>query len=286
MDDDGDTYVTSPVFTYEVKGTGDTLTRIAANFHVDVYDILFLNRDLLGMNARPCDKPKLHAKLLIPKNNRNSRGVKSGDDSTTTIHHDENPPPYVPSKEIRWHICKENDTPRTIAKMYNVNTYDLVERNKGRLPGLISSSRLKENTKIKISHLDIPDNLYKPYAHWSFPDSKYEDPEPSYMMVRKLQRRRKVSQQQQQQRSTTKKSLPSAAVAATVTIENDSSTSFVASLKGLVVEDDIPNPSLLLSPPSQKIPAVTNNAMSQEPSSIRLNNEDSSIGSIHNVFRQ
>lgn len=252
-----DTHVTSPVFTYDVKGTGETLTRIAAKFHADVYDILFLNRDLLGMNARPCDKPKIHAKLLIPKNSQNSRN-----DDPTTSSHDENPLPYVPSNEIQWHICKENDTPRTIAKMYNVSTYDVVERNKGRLPGLISSSRLKENTKIKVSHLHVPDNLYKPYAHWSFPDSKYEDPEPSYMMVRKLHRRRKVPQTQH---SMTKKQSSSSAVAAATS--DDPSISFVASLKGMVVENDIPNPSLLLSPPSLKMPATTE-VTSQQPSSI------------------
>ena len=228
---DDDTNVTSPVFTYEVKSAGETFTRIAAKFHVDVYDILFLNRLLLGMNARPCDKPKIQAKLLIPKNSQNSN---IADDLTSS---NDDTQPYVPSDEIKWHTCKENDTPRTIAKMYNVSTYDLVERNKGRLPGLISSSRLKENTKIKVSHLNVPDNLYKPYAHWSFPDSKYEDPEPSYMMVRKLNRRRKTSH---------------------ATAQHDPPISFLSSLKGSIVENDISNPSLLLSPPSQKMPAIVN----------------------------
>ena len=260
-----DTHITSPVFTYQVKGTGETLTRIATKFHVDVYDILFLNRELLGMNARPCDKPKIHATLLIPKNSENDSGNSSDkDDPSTNI--DENPPLYVPSDEIQWHICKENDTPRTIAKMYNVSTYDVVERNKGRLPGLISSSRLKENTKIKVSHLHVPDNLYKPYAHWSFPDSKYEDPEPSYMMVRKLHRRRKVSQQQPHS-TTTKKRLSSTTTAVAAT-EQDASISFMSSLKGVVVENDIPNPSLLLSPPAQKMPYVTNVQFQPSPLSI------------------
>ena len=258
-DENDDTHITSPVFTYEVNSTGDTLTRIAAKFHVDVYDILFLNRDLLGMNARPCDKPRIHAKLIIPKNCQNS----SSSDDPTTNSTNEIPPSYAPSNEIQWHICKENDTPRTIAKMYNVSTYDVVERNKGRLPGLISSSRLKENTKIKVSHLHVPDNLYKAYAHWSFPDSKYEDPEPSYMMVRKLHRRRKVTPQP---RALTKKQLSSTKVAATT--EDDPSPLFVSSLKGIIVENDIPYPSLLLSPPSQKMPATTDIESQQQSSAL------------------
>jgi LysM domain len=215
--DEENPFVTSNVMTHTVKNSGETLTRIAAKFQVDVWDIIFLNKHMLGAHVRPCDKPRLNTLLLIP-----DKGHDKVDATTTASQL------YVPASEIRWHIAKENDTPRTIAKMYNLSTYDIVERNKCRLPGLMSSSRLKEGTKIKVSHLDVPENLYKPYAHWSFPDSKYEDPEPSYMMVRKLHRR-KVPQQ----------------------VRTNSAVElrpFLASLNVSVANNDASMPSLLLPP--------------------------------------
>jgi hypothetical protein len=163
-------FVTSKVVSYNVTH-GETLTRIAAKFGVDVWDIIFLNQDILG-EAQPSSKPKLNTLLLIP-------GKEALDNDIA-----------VPTGLIQWHVAKENDTPRTIAKTFNVSCHDIVYGNKGRLPGLISSSRLKEGTRIKVSHFDIPENEFRAYAHWSFPDSKYEDPEPSYMMVRKLNRRK------------------------------------------------------------------------------------------------
>jgi hypothetical protein len=66
----------------------------------------------------------------------------------------------------QFYIAKENDTPRKIAKMFQVSCIDLVEANKARLPGLMSSSRLRDGTKVKVSHLDVLDVGYKPYAHW------------------------------------------------------------------------------------------------------------------------
>jgi LysM domain len=224
-------FITSPVMTYQVKNNGETLTRIAAKFQVDVWDVIFLNRHVLGTNARPCDKPKLNALLLIPAIANEEEVVAQ--------------PVYVPSSEIRWHIAKENDTPRTIAKMYNLSTYDVVEKNKCRLPGLVSSSRLKEGTRVKVSHLDVPENLYKPYAHWSFPDSKYEDPEPSYMMVRKLHRRRVRNCNLAEGRL------------------------FLSSLKASVVDNDASSPSLFLSPlsPSPKMEpsSLHHSAQSHQP---------------------
>lgn len=165
-------FVTSKVMAYKVT-TGETLTRIAAKFECDVCDIIFLNKHILG-EAQPSSKPKLNIMLLIP--------AKQALDTGTAF--------AVPTGEIKWHVAKENETPRTIAKKFNVSCQDIVVGNKGRLPGLISSSRLKDGTRIKVSHFDIPGNEYQAYAHWSFPDSKYEEPEPSYMMVRKLNRRK------------------------------------------------------------------------------------------------
>jgi HMG (high mobility group) box/LysM domain len=163
-------FVTSPIMSYKVS-TGETLTRIAAKFEVDVWDIIFLNKHILG-DAQPSSKPKLNTLLIIP--------AKEELDTTAS----------VPSGDIQWHVAKENETPRIIANKFKVNCKDIVDGNKGRLPGLMASSRLKDGTRIKISHFDFPENEYAAYAHWSFPDAKYEEPEPSYMMARKLNRRK------------------------------------------------------------------------------------------------
>lgn len=163
-------FVTSKVMSYKVT-TGETLTRIAAKFGVDVWDIIFLNKDILG-DAQPSSKPRLNILLLIPAKEEMDTAVS------------------LPLGEVQWHVAKENETPRTIAKKFGVSCQDIVDGNKSRLPGLISSSRLKDGTRIRVSHFEIIANEYKAYAHWSFPDSKYAEPEPSYMMVRKLVRRK------------------------------------------------------------------------------------------------
>jgi len=166
-------FVTSKIVSYTVKA-GETLTRIALKFGVDVWDIIFLNKHILGEEAKPSDKPKRNIILLIPAPEEVDSTKKS----------------VVSPEEIQWHVAKENETPRTIAKKFDISCQDIVDGNKGRLLGLMAGSRLKDGTRIKISHFDIPENEYKAYAHWSFPDSCYEEPEPSYIMARKLNRRK------------------------------------------------------------------------------------------------
>jgi len=42
---------------------------------------------------------------------------------------------------------------------------------------------------LQVSNLDQHYDEYVPYCHWTFPDDKFENNEPSYMMVRKLNRK-------------------------------------------------------------------------------------------------
>ena len=161
------TFVTSKTTTYTVR-TGETISRIASKHEVDVWDVLFLNRHILG-DAKPSSKPMLNTVMLIPEK-----------ESTGEIK------PRVPATDIEWHVAKENETPKMIAKMYNVGSTAVVQANKGRFPGLMATSRLKEGTRIKVSHFDVFDHEYKAYAHWSFPDKAYEEPEPSYMVSPQL----------------------------------------------------------------------------------------------------
>ena len=58
------------------------------------------------------------------------------------------------SASAKWHIAKENETPRKIAKVYGVDCKELVDANIRLWPGLLASSRLKKGTKIKVSCFD------------------------------------------------------------------------------------------------------------------------------------
>jgi hypothetical protein len=90
----------------------------------------------------------------------------------------------------QWYIASENDTPRMIAKQFGVSCSDLVTANRDRLAELQGISRLKEGTRIRVSHFHVDDDKHVPYCHWTFPDDTFEHTEPSYMMVRKLERRK------------------------------------------------------------------------------------------------
>jgi len=71
-----------------------------------------------------------------------------------------------------------------------VNCRDLVNANVERLPGLSSISRLMDSTRIQVSNLDIHHTKHKPYCHWTFPNAKFEEGEPSTMMARRHTRRK------------------------------------------------------------------------------------------------
>lgn len=188
--------VSSEVTTYTTKKAGESATDVAKRCHVDVWDIIFLNRKLypeiipgsrllagtvlyipvVPKKAKP--KPaeptkKMPARAAAASSPYKSDPAKAKEDDTP-----------------QWYVAKENETPRMIARKFNLICLDLVTANKGRLEGLMSNSRLKGGTRIKISHLDVPEEEYRPYAHWSFPDDQFEDGEPSYMMARRLNRRR------------------------------------------------------------------------------------------------
>ena len=149
--------------TYTVN-TSETLKVIAGKLGVELWDLLFLNRHIIG-DAKGSDKPFLGTSLLIPRRQQESESLTS--DAMI---------------DIRFHVAKENETPRSIANLYNVNHADVVRANQSRLPTLLSNSRLKSGTRIRVSHLDAEYAEYKAYAHWSFPDKLYDEPEPSYMV--------------------------------------------------------------------------------------------------------
>lgn len=166
--------VSSEVISYTTEKPGENPKDIAKKFNVDVWDIIFLNKDIYP-DLMSCSRLLAGTVLHIPvypkpPNHNTKRGAAL--------------------QAPQWYTAKEDETPRIIAKKFKVNCLDLVNANKERLPGLLSGSRLKAGTRIKVSHLDVIEYDFKPYAHWSFPDDKFEEGEPSYMMAKKLNRRR------------------------------------------------------------------------------------------------
>lgn len=163
--------VTSELTSHKTKKAGETPADVAKKCNVDVWDIVFLNKDVyngIAPTSRLLAGTVLHIPVITKPEKSKAKEVE------------------VP----QWYVASENETPRTIARKFDINCLDLVEANKGRLTGLMSNSRLKGGTRVKVSHLDVHEGEYQPYAHWSFPDDQFEDGEPSYMMALKLNRRR------------------------------------------------------------------------------------------------
>jgi hypothetical protein len=160
----------SPLIVHEVRRAGETPCDIAKKHKVDVWDIMFLNKDVYK-EITPKSRLMKGTILRIPVSQQ------------PTNQNDQNSP-------SKWFVAKENDTPRKISSKFGIACKALVASNKNRLPELQPSSRLKEGTRIKVSNLDQHDDVCNPYCHWSFPDdSAVEGGEPSYMMVYKVERK-------------------------------------------------------------------------------------------------
>lgn len=165
--------VSSSVEVYVTKVAGETPADVAKKLNVDVWDILFLNHYMYPDIATKSRLMK-GTSLYVPV-------IEDEDEEEASSSQPEAP---------QWYIAEENDTPQMIARMHNVDCAELVRANQSRLPELRWQSRLKEGTRIKVSHFHIDDDKHVPYCHWSFPDDTFETSEPSYMMVRKLNRQK------------------------------------------------------------------------------------------------
>mmetsp|Transcript_5741 Transcript_5741/g.6536 ORF Transcript_5741/g.6536 Transcript_5741/m.6536 type:complete len:504 (-) Transcript_5741:524-2035(-) len=170
-----DRLVSSPVEQVLAK-VAETPRDVARRFNVAPWDVIFLNKDLYP-DITVGSKLRKGTMLYIP-----SSKMEQTPDSSTTM---DGP---VDGSAIKWYTAKENDTPRIIAQRFKVELKLIVSGNKSRLPGLLSSSRLKNGTKVKIAGFETVDDKYIPYRHWCFPDDRADDLEPSYMMALKLNR--------------------------------------------------------------------------------------------------
>jgi hypothetical protein len=170
------TIVSSPHFVHEVTGPAWSPNDIAKKFKVNVWDVIFLNKDIF-QDLRPTSRLKKGTLLHIPE---------TPDDEDV----DEASQPKSPGTPTKWFVARENDTPRQIAKRFGLACNKLVAANRRRLPELQATSRLKAGTRLKVSNLDKIDEICEQYCHWSFPeDTAVEGGEPSYMMVFKLDRK-------------------------------------------------------------------------------------------------
>ena len=177
----------SPVTNYVVKKQWERTEEVAKKFDVDVWDIIFLNREVYE-NISPRSWLKKGTKLFIPDTSRaqanacscavRARNLKGGpSDADAPV----------------WYSAEENDTPKLIAKMFDVKTADVIKANRDRLEGLVGTSRLKEGTRVRVSRFDLHDDHHVPYCHWTFPDDSFKDVEPSYMMAKRLRRGKRNS---------------------------------------------------------------------------------------------
>jgi len=164
-----DKYVTGPIEEYMTEKNGETCQQIAKKFGVDVWDIIFLNQPLYGSVLQHQSWLKQGTRIFVPKKVEQSSENK-----------------FVP----KWYVSKENDTPRGIAKKFNVNFGELLQANKRRYPELTGNSRLMDGTRIQIANFHIDEADMTGYSHWTFPDTNAEDEEPSYMMALRLNRKK------------------------------------------------------------------------------------------------
>ena len=175
----------SPVNSYVVKKPWERIEEVAKKFSVDVWDIIFLNKEVYE-DIMPRSWLKKGTKLFVPSDKARANAIsdalrakeRNGDDK---------------SEAPLWYTARENDTPKMIAKMFDQKVSELIAANRDRLPGLIGTSRLKESTRVKVSRFDLHDDHHVPYCHWTFPDDSFKDSEPSYMMARRLHRGGKKS---------------------------------------------------------------------------------------------
>lgn len=170
-------YCSNPVVEYHTKKNGETPSTIANDFGVDVWDIVFLNQPLYPELVQK-SWLKMGTTMFVPDVKWKSRGVTADDANKGAL--------LAP----KWHIADENETPRGIAKKFNVNFGELLQANKKRYPDLMGNSKLLKGTRIQISRFDVDEGDMIAYSHWTFPDADEDEHDPSYMMALKLNRRK------------------------------------------------------------------------------------------------
>lgn len=167
--------VTGPIVKVRVK-TKESLRKFCKRMNVDVWDVIFLNKDIFpGISHKSVIQND--TELFITDTAKLDGGSNAGLN-----------PNGSESSVTQWYDAQDNETPREIARKFNLTLKNLLAANKGRIQGLQANSKLVKATRIQVSNLDVHFDAHVPYCHWTFPDDKFENNEPSYMMARKLNR--------------------------------------------------------------------------------------------------
>lgn len=124
--------VSSPVLTITTKKHGETAADYAKKFGVDVWDIIIMSHYLYpGMTPRaPLMKGTI---LYIPD-------ISKLDGCTANT----NGGSSVVGGATQWYSCEDNESPKEIAKKFNVACKDLLAANRVRIADLKAHSKLIE----------------------------------------------------------------------------------------------------------------------------------------------
>lgn len=110
-----------------------TLRKICKELNVDVWDVTFLNKDLYP-NISQKSVIQTDTELFIPDTSK----LDGNSNATDAISLKSDP------SVTKWYDAKDNETPREIAKTFNVCLKQLLMANKGRIQGLQGHSKLVE----------------------------------------------------------------------------------------------------------------------------------------------
>lgn len=125
--------VSSAVFTIQTKKAGETVADYAKKYEVDVWDIIFLSHYMYP-DLTPRVPLRKGTTLYIPD-------VSKLDGCTNA---NKKIPNGRSSGATQWYSSLDNETPKEIAKKFNVPCKDLLDANRLRIADLKAHSRLIE----------------------------------------------------------------------------------------------------------------------------------------------
>lgn len=179
IESDKSVFVSKPTTIVTTTKMGQTPMDLAKQYHVDVWDIIFLNR-FTYPSIEPRSWLKKGIELSCPDPTK-------FDGISNSSHNDKS---SKKSSATQWYFARNNETPKQIAERIQVPCQHLIAANRERFQDLAPNSRLMPRTRIQVSNLTTHHDKHIPYCHWTFPDDEFESNEPSYMMARKLNRRK------------------------------------------------------------------------------------------------
>lgn len=146
-------YCTSKYYYYTDTRDNDTPRQIASRLKVDLDDMMFINQVLWGPDGITSgSKLRRGTPLRVPCSDDGSSGVTA-------------PSPQSPVR--KWHVCRENDTPKTLAKKLGVPVAALVKMNAPQYKGLTQTSMFRAGSKLLVPTEDYtPEDVDPDLTEW------------------------------------------------------------------------------------------------------------------------